>query len=130
MLTTSEAAGYLRLSKRTLERIRVSGLGPKFVKYGRTVRYRQCDLDQWIASRVVRSTSEAMEARLSPQRVRTLIELLKIVEPKRKAVDHKNKGDLATELDKLDRAKARSNKARIFQLEDLRGREAERDPRD
>jgi hypothetical protein len=59
-------------------------------------------------------------------RTRTLIELLKITEPKRKAVDYKNKGDLATELDRLDRAKARSNKARIFQLEDLRGRE----PRD
>lgn len=58
MLTTHEAASYLRLSKRTLERLRVSGLGPKFVKCVRSIRYRQSDLDQWIASRVVGSTSE------------------------------------------------------------------------
>ena len=58
MLTVLEAADYLRLSQRTLERLRVSGLGPKFVKCGRSIRYRQTDLDQWIASRVVRSTSE------------------------------------------------------------------------
>jgi len=59
MLTVHEAADYLRLSQRTLERLRVSGLGPKFVKCGRSIRYRQTDLEQWIASRVVRSTSEA-----------------------------------------------------------------------
>jgi len=46
MLTVLEAADYLRLSQRTLERLRVSGLGPKFVKCGcRSVRYRQSDLD-------------------------------------------------------------------------------------
>jgi excisionase family DNA binding protein len=58
MLTTKEAADYLRLSERTLERLRCSGLGPKFVKCGRSVRYRQTDLDEWIASRIARSTSE------------------------------------------------------------------------
>jgi predicted DNA-binding transcriptional regulator AlpA len=60
LLTQREAALALRLSVRTLERLRVSGLGPVFVKCGcRSVRYRQTDLDQWIAQRVVRSTSEA-----------------------------------------------------------------------
>ena len=63
MLTVLEAAEYLRLSRRTLERYRTSGLGPKFVKCGRSVRYRQSDLDQWIAARVVRSTSEVVEVR-------------------------------------------------------------------
>jgi excisionase family DNA binding protein len=59
MLTSYEAADYLRLSIRTLERLRVSGLGPKFVRCGRrSVRYQQSALDEWIASRVVRSTSE------------------------------------------------------------------------
>ncbi len=61
MLTVHEAADYLRLSKRTLERLRVSGLGPKFVKCGRVVRYRQSDIEAWIAARVVGSTSEAGE---------------------------------------------------------------------
>jgi predicted DNA-binding transcriptional regulator AlpA len=61
MLTSHEAAGYLRLSQRTLERLRCSSLGPKFIRCGRrSVRYCQSDLDQWIASRVVRSTSEEL----------------------------------------------------------------------
>jgi predicted DNA-binding transcriptional regulator AlpA len=59
MLTQREVAHYLRLSERTLERLRVTGDGPAFVKLLRRVLYRQADLDEWIASRVVRSTSEA-----------------------------------------------------------------------
>ena len=60
LLTQREAALALRLSERTLERLRVSGLGPVFVKCGgRSVRYRQTDLEDWISTRVVRSTSEA-----------------------------------------------------------------------
>jgi excisionase family DNA binding protein len=53
-----EAAAYLRLSERTLERMRVTGNGPKFAKCGRRVVYRQSDLDAWVAARVVASTSE------------------------------------------------------------------------
>jgi len=58
LLTQREAAMALRLSERTLERNRVTGDGPPFVKAGRRVLYRQSDLDQWIAARVVASTSE------------------------------------------------------------------------
>lgn len=60
MLTVLEAADYLRLSTRTLERLRCSGLGPKYVKLGRSIRYQRDALDEWIAERVVRSTSEAV----------------------------------------------------------------------
>lgn len=63
LLTQSEAAELLRLSERTLERSRVSGFGPPFCKLGRRVLYRQADLDQWIASRVVPSTSAAVGGR-------------------------------------------------------------------
>jgi excisionase family DNA binding protein len=64
MLTTHEAAEYLRLSTRTLERLRVSGLGPKYFLCGsRSIRYRPADLNEWIASRVVRSTSEGRAVR-------------------------------------------------------------------
>jgi predicted DNA-binding transcriptional regulator AlpA len=59
LLTQREAAMALRLSERTMERMRVTGNGPRFVKYNRSIRYQQHDLDQWIAQRVVRSTSEA-----------------------------------------------------------------------
>jgi hypothetical protein len=38
MLTQSECAEILRLSERTLERFRVSGVGPKFVRMGKSIR--------------------------------------------------------------------------------------------
>jgi excisionase family DNA binding protein len=58
LLTQREAACVLRLSERTLERSRVTGFGPPFAKVGRRVLYRREDLDAWVASRVVTSTSE------------------------------------------------------------------------
>ena len=61
MLTQSECAELLRLSERTLERLRVSGLGPKFVRMGKSVRYRIEHVEEWIAARVVSSTSEKGE---------------------------------------------------------------------
>jgi Helix-turn-helix domain len=48
LLTQREAALALRLSERTLERSRVTGLGPPFCKLGRRVFYRQGDIDHWI----------------------------------------------------------------------------------
>jgi len=57
LLDQREAAKLLRLSERTLERLRLQGGGPCFVKAGRCVRYRECDLEAWIAQRIVSSTS-------------------------------------------------------------------------
>ena len=58
ILTTVEAADYVRLKKPTLERFRVTGGGPKFCKLGGAVRYRRPDLDAWLETRVIHSTSE------------------------------------------------------------------------
>jgi excisionase family DNA binding protein len=58
LLTGRDAASFLSLSLRTLERLRVSGGGPLFVKCGRSVRYRQSDLDSWIEAHQRHSTSE------------------------------------------------------------------------
>jgi predicted DNA-binding transcriptional regulator AlpA len=58
LLSQREAAALLSLSERTLERFRVSGTGPKFVCLGRSIRYRPTDIEAYIASRVVSSTSE------------------------------------------------------------------------
>ncbi len=58
-LTQEEAAAYMRLSPRTLERHRVEGTGSRFVKLGRRVLYRRSELDDWGASRTFGSTSEA-----------------------------------------------------------------------
>ena len=58
ILTTLEAARYVRLGKPTLERFRLTGQGPRFAKLGGAVRYRRADLDTWLESRLLRSTSE------------------------------------------------------------------------
>jgi hypothetical protein len=58
LLTQREAADALRLSERTLERYRVSGEGPSYVKAGKRVMYRPADLDTWVKARVVTSTSD------------------------------------------------------------------------
>lgn len=61
MLTTSEAAQIVRLSPRTLERLRVSGEGPRYVKAGpgkrAKVLYRECDLAAWLEQFSFASTS-------------------------------------------------------------------------
>jgi excisionase family DNA binding protein len=57
LLNQGEAAKLLRLSTRTLERLRLTGGGPCYVKCGRSVRYRESDLESWIQQRVVDSTS-------------------------------------------------------------------------
>jgi len=36
----------------------VTGEGPRYSKLGGSVRYRRCDLDAWLESRLVSSTSE------------------------------------------------------------------------
>ena len=57
-LNTREAAEHLGLSTRTLDRYRVSGDGPVFIKFGGRVRYLREDLDAWARSRRRRSTSD------------------------------------------------------------------------
>jgi predicted DNA-binding transcriptional regulator AlpA len=64
LYTQREAAIALRLSERTLERLRVTGLGPHFLRCGgRAIRYRQSDINEWITGQVVASTSQAVEGR-------------------------------------------------------------------
>jgi hypothetical protein len=61
-LTTVEAGNFVRLSPRTLERLRVQGTGPRFIKAGRGKRarvlYRMADLQEWLDATVYQSTSE------------------------------------------------------------------------
>ena len=59
LLTQPETAEQTRLSQRTLERHRLTGTGPKFVRLGRRVLYRHEDVEEWIAANICRSTSEA-----------------------------------------------------------------------
>jgi hypothetical protein len=57
-LTTLEAATYLRMSIRTLEKCRYLGGGPRFRKFGRIVRYTAADLDEWAKARSFEMTSD------------------------------------------------------------------------
>jgi len=57
ILNTRETAAYTRLGKPTLERFRLTGEGPRYAKLGGAVRYRRCDIDAWLESRLINSTS-------------------------------------------------------------------------
>ena len=61
-LTTIEVADMLRISRRTLERMRVEGTGPRYLKVGpgkrSRVLYRQTDVEAWIGRFNYGSTSE------------------------------------------------------------------------
>ena len=61
-LTTIEVAQMLRISRRTLERMRVDGSGPRYIKVGpgkrSRVLYRQSDVESWLAQFNFGSTSE------------------------------------------------------------------------
>lgn len=67
-LTQAECGRLLRISGRTLERMRLTGTGPKFLRLGSgsgcrgRILYDRRAIEEWAASRSFASTSEAAEA--------------------------------------------------------------------
>jgi predicted DNA-binding transcriptional regulator AlpA len=59
ILSPDNAAKRVGLSVSMLAKMRCLGGGPAYLKLGRAVRYRQDDLDAWLAARRVRNTSDA-----------------------------------------------------------------------
>jgi len=57
-LTVDEAAAFLRLSPKTLNKRRSIGGGPKFHKFGRVVRYAAADLEAWADARSFEATCD------------------------------------------------------------------------
>lgn len=57
-LRTPAAAGYSGLAESTLEKLRVNGGGPLYMRVGRVVVYDPDDLDAWLESHKRRSTSD------------------------------------------------------------------------
>ncbi|KTQ96337.1 transcriptional regulator [Aureimonas ureilytica] len=57
-LRTPDAARYLGLSGRTLEKHRTYGTGPSYRKLGGVVVYAVADLDAWAGRGAVTSTSD------------------------------------------------------------------------
>jgi predicted DNA-binding transcriptional regulator AlpA len=65
LLDVREAALRLGLSKSTLDKMRCSGRGPRFIRAtDRAIRYDPLDLDAFAAERRRRSTSEDVLAAL------------------------------------------------------------------
>jgi predicted DNA-binding transcriptional regulator AlpA len=62
ILTTPQAADFLKLAVSTVEKLRCHGGGPKFIKLGsRRVAYLKADLEEWIGSLPrCRSTSDIL----------------------------------------------------------------------
>ena len=61
-MRTPDAAAYAGHGKSTLDKLRIVGGGPPYVKRGSVVLYDRDDLDRWLAERKVRSTSEPVRA--------------------------------------------------------------------
>ena len=58
LIPPPQLAGLLNISIRTLERWRVEGVGPAYVKAGRRVLYRREDVESWLAEGIRHSTSD------------------------------------------------------------------------
>ncbi len=64
LLTCKETAERLGLSERSLERLRISGDGPPFIRLSqRRLAYREDDVTAWLARRVRASRAEDAASR-------------------------------------------------------------------
>lgn len=54
------AADLICQSVRTLQKWRISGFGPAYFKFGRSVRYSQVDLLAWLEDRRRTNTSQSI----------------------------------------------------------------------
>ena len=82
-LRTPEAARFVGLSIRTLEKHRIYGTGPRYAKLGGRVVYRLEDLQTWVDSAAKASTSDPGKAVVLPARRHTPAELEPARQPRR-----------------------------------------------
>ena len=59
-LSVPQAATYTSISKSSLDKLRVYGGGPPYIKVGARVIYDRIDLDSWLVGKKVANTSQAM----------------------------------------------------------------------
>ncbi|CAN5349424.1 hypothetical protein BH09ACT8_BH09ACT8_30960 [soil metagenome] len=57
--TPKDLSDYIGLTVAGLAQMRYTGTGPTFVKLGHQIRYRQSDIEQWIADRTRAQTGAA-----------------------------------------------------------------------
>jgi hypothetical protein len=66
LLTVAQVSNIIGRSVHTLEKDRLDGGGPPYVKMGRLVRYRPADVRAYLAKRVRRSTADPGETAEGP----------------------------------------------------------------
>lgn len=57
-LTTKELADHLGLSVPTVQRWRIEGNGPPFIKQGNVVRYDREEIEAWIEDHKIRHAAQ------------------------------------------------------------------------
>jgi excisionase family DNA binding protein len=57
-LSVKEAAAYVPVAKGTLDKLRILGGGPRFIKIGKKVLYDMTDLDAWIEEHKQANTAD------------------------------------------------------------------------
>jgi len=82
-LRTPEAARFVGLSIRTLEKHRIYGTGPRYSKLGGRVVYRVEDLQEWVDAAAKASTSDPGRAVVLPARRHSAAELEQARHPRR-----------------------------------------------
>ena len=65
LLTEIDVAEHIGVSLQTVRRWRRERLGPAFVKMEASVRYRQEDLDEFVARSVIKTNGECDEGKYS-----------------------------------------------------------------
>lgn len=58
LISVEGAARHLNVSPSFLNKLRCEGGGPVFVRLGRAVRYRRCDLDAWVSGKRFKNTTQ------------------------------------------------------------------------
>lgn len=82
-LRTPEAARFVGLSIRTLEKHRIYGTGPRFSKLGGRVVYRLEDLQEWVDAAAKASTSDPGRVTVLAAKRHTPAELVQARHPRR-----------------------------------------------
>lgn len=57
LLRADEAAAFLKVTRGTLANWRSAGKGPRYCRWGQTIRYRRSDLELWLADGAARSVA-------------------------------------------------------------------------
>jgi excisionase family DNA binding protein len=64
LMTTKDLAEYVRRPLATIYQWNSRGIGPRYIRRGRTVLYRRSDVDKWLSDGyVTASTSETSQPR-------------------------------------------------------------------